>query len=128
MSKLTFITTPLPHPARSLACRAIQEAPDGMIVTIRPATRSLSQNALMWALLIQLEPLDWYGNHLTSNEWKDVITASIKRQRVVPGIDGGFVVCGSSTSKMSIKDMNEVIEATLAFGITKGITFKENAA
>ena len=99
-----------------------------MIVTIRPATRSLSQNALMWALLIQLEPLDWYGNHLTSNEWKDVITASIKRQRVVPGIDGGFVVCGSSTSKMSIKDMNEVIEATLAFGITKGITFKENAA
>ena len=126
--RLTFITTPLPHPARSLACRAIQEAPDGMIVTIRPATRSLSQNALMWSLLAQLEPLDWYGNHLTSNEWKDVITASIKRQRVVPGIDGGFVVCGSSTSKMSIKDMNEVIEATLAFGITKGITFKENAA
>ena len=77
----------------------------------------------MWSILTQLEPIDWYGNHLTKEEWKDVITASLRRQRVVPGIDGGFVVCGERTSKMSIAAMNEVIEAAYALGSTKGITF-----
>ena len=113
--------------ARDLACKAIQDAPEGYRVTVEPPKRSLAQNDLMWSLLAQLEPLDWYGNHLTSIEWKDVITASIKRQRVVPGLDGGFVVCGASTSKMSIQEMNEVIEATYAFGATHGITFREAA-
>jgi hypothetical protein len=95
---------------------------------IEDKKRSASQNRLMWAVLNQLTPIDWYGNKLTKEEWKDMITASIKRQKVVPGIDGGFVVLGARTSKMTIKEMNEVIEAAYAFGATHGIRFVEVAA
>ena len=125
--RLIFWTRPEPSPARRNAIKAIQEAPDGWRICVEPPKRSIAQNDLMWSLLAQLEPIDWYGNHLSKEEWKDVITASIKQQRVVPGIDGGFVVCGSKTSKMSINEMNEVIEATYAFGATKGVTFREVA-
>lgn len=125
--RLIFWTRPEPSPARHNAIKAIQEAPDGWRICIEPPRRSLAQNDLMWALLAQLEPIDWYGNHLSKEEWKTVITASIKRQRVVPGVDGGFVVMGESTSKMSIAAMNEVIEATYAFGAQHGITFQEVA-
>ena len=103
----SFILRPYPHPSRVNLMDYLAECQDGWLVTIEKPKRSNQQNALMWAVLTQLEPIDWYGNHLTKEEWKDVITASIKRLRVVPGIDGGFVVCGQSTSNMTIKDMNE---------------------
>ena len=80
---------------------------------------------MMWSVLAQLEPIEWYGATLTKEEWKDVLTASIKRQRVVPGLEGGFVVCGSSTSKMSAAELSEVIEVAFAFGAQQGILFKE---
>jgi len=43
----------------------------------------------------------------------------------VPGIDGGFVVLGLSTSKMSKEEMSELLELALAFGAQKGVVFCE---
>src|SRR6056297_1457521 len=64
--------------------------------------RSTDQNARMWAMLTDVsQQVDWYGNRLTPEEWKQVFTAALRRQRAVPGIDGGFVVLGASTRKMS---------------------------
>ena len=37
--------------------------------------------------------MNWHGQKLTPDEWKDVMTAAPKKQRVVPA-DGGFVVLG----------------------------------
>ncbi len=109
--------------SREQCLKAVSEAPDGTLLTLRKNTRSLAQNALMWAVLTQLTPIDWYGNHLTKEEWKDVITASLKQQKVVPGIDGGFVVCGDHTSRMTIPEMNDVIELAYSVGSQHGIRF-----
>jgi hypothetical protein len=88
--------------------------------------RSLAQNALMWALLTDLaEQVNWHGSKLTAENWKDVCTAALKRQDVVPGIEGGFVVLGTSTSKMTKLEMNELIEFIYHFGSTKGVQFSE---
>lgn len=87
--------------------------------------RSNVLNAKMWATLKQLEPIDWYGTHLIKEEWKDVITASLKRLKVVPGIDGGFVVCGQSTKNMPSKDIWDVIETAYSLGAQRGIRFIE---
>jgi hypothetical protein len=79
--------------------------------------RSLDQNAKMWAMLTDIsKQVDWYGEKLTPENWKDMITAALKRQKVVPGIEGGFVALGQRTSKMSIKEMIDVIEFAYAFG------------
>lgn len=87
-------------------------------------TRSSEQNARMWAMLDEVSrQVDWYGNRLTADEWKDLFTASLKKQRAVPGIDGGFVVLGTRTSKMTVAEMGELMTLMEAFGAEHNVTF-----
>ena len=109
---------------RQRAKQAIDDAPVGYSCVIKEATRSLEQNALLWALLSDVsKQVDWYGQKLTPEEWKDVFSASLKKQKVVPGLDGGFVVCGQSTSKMSKSEFSEMCELIMAFGAQQGVKF-----
>ncbi len=88
--------------------------------------RTLDQNRLMWSLLGEMSAqINWHGQKLAAEEWKCVLTASLKRQKVVPGIDGGFVVIGQSTSKMTKQELSEVIELAYAFGAQQGVTFSD---
>ena len=97
-----------------------------MVLELKPATRSLDQNAKMWACLTDIsKQVDWYGNKLSPDDWKHVLSASLKKQRAVPGIDGGFVVVGLSTSQMTISEMSEMIELAHAFGADKGVMFHD---
>ena len=87
--------------------------------------RSLEQNRLMWANLEDIaQQVVWYGVKLTKDEWKDVLTAALKKQKVVPGIEGGFVVIGARTSKMTVPEMTELIELSTAFGTQQGVKFR----
>ena len=96
-----------------------------LTLEIRPEKRSDAQNRRLWAMLADISAqVDWYGHKLTSEEWKDVFSASLKRTKVVPGLDGGFVVCGQSTSKMTKAEMCELQELMEAFGAEKGVRFR----
>ena len=87
--------------------------------------RSLEQNRMMWANLEDIaQQVVWYGVKLTKDEWKDVLTAALKKQKVVPGIEGGFVVLGARTSKMTVPEMTELIELSTAFGMQQGVKFR----
>jgi hypothetical protein len=106
--------------ARQRAQEAIKSAPQGYIVKITEPTRTLDQNALLWPLLDCVsKQVDWYGNKLTKEEWKDVFTASLKKQKVVAGLEGGFVMCGSSTSKMGKRMFSDLCELIFAFGASR---------
>ena len=110
--------------AKKAACREILAAPEGYVVTLAEPTRSLDQNSLLWPLLTEVsKQVDWYGNKLTADEWKDVFSAALKRQKVVPGLDGGFVVCGQSTSRMSKREFSDLVELIYAFGAERGVVF-----
>ena len=112
--------------ARKGAARACLAAPDGYIVKISEPTRTLEQNSALWPALDDLSnQVVWYGQKLSREEWKDVLSASLKRQKVVPGLDGGFVVCGQSTSKMSKKEFSDLLELCFAFGAQKGVVFSD---
>jgi hypothetical protein len=52
------------------------------------------------------------------------MSASLKRTKVVPGLDGGFVVCGQSTSRMTRAEMCELQELMEAFGAQQGVKFR----
>ena len=96
-----------------------------LTLEIRPEKRSDAQNRRLWAMLADISAqVDWYGNKLTSEEWKDVFSASLKRTKVVPGLDGGFVVCGQSTSNMTKAEMCELQELMEAFGVEHDVRFK----
>lgn len=124
MSKRVFF---LVHDAaRTNAIRCVQEAPEGYCVEVKERTRSLDQNAKMWAMLGDVaRQVEWHGAYLTTHNWKDMFTASLKRQQVVPGIDGGFVVLGSRTSGMTKSEMVELIEFMYAFGAERGVQWSD---
>lgn len=115
--------------ARQLAASFCLEAPDGYVVSFKEPTRSLEQNARLWSLLNDVSrQVVWYGKKLTPDDWKTVMTASLRQTRVVPTIDGdGFVPLGMSTSKMSVKEMTALIDLIEAFGAQHNVTWTHEA-
>lgn len=98
-----------------------------LTVEIKPETRSTAQNSRMWAMLAEIaNQVEWYGQKLNSTDWKHIFSASLKKQRAVPGLDGGFVVLGLSTSKMTIAEMAELMTLMEAFGAEKGVKFNDS--
>lgn len=80
------------------------------------SVRSLEQNALMWARLTDIAnqlpwPVDGKTQHLSPSDWKDICTAGLRKtQRIAQGIEGGFVVLGARTSKMTVAEMKELLD------------------
>ena len=96
-----------------------------MVLEVKPQTRSLEQNSRLWAMLTDIsDQVEWYGRKLSPDDWKNIFTASLKKQDVVPGLDGGFVVLGVSTSKMTKAEMSDLQTLMEAFGVEKGVFFK----
>lgn len=104
-----------------------RNVPVGTTVEFRAPRRSSDQNALMWSLLGQIsKQVEWYGEKLSSEDWKDVLTASLRKAHVVPGIDAGTVVpLGMRTSQMTKAEISDLIELTYAFGAERGVKFRE---
>lgn len=105
----------------------LDRMPLGWSLVFKPPTRTNPQNAQLWAILDDLSSqVVWHGQKLPSEEWKDICTAALKRQRVLPGIDGGFVVLGARTSEMSIEEMSDLIELARAFGTEQGVKWGDD--
>ena len=112
--------------ARRRASEFAMTAPDGWYVTFRAPARSLDQNSRMWAMLADVSrQVDWYGRRLSPEAWKYVFSASLKKQDVVPGLHGDFVVVGHPTSSMTVKEMGDLMELMAAFGATHNVTFAD---
>lgn len=112
---------------RDRACRWVRQAPIGSRVEFKSPRRTLPQNDRMWAMLTDIaRQVEWYGQKLTPDDWKDVFTASLRRAHVVPGLDGGFVPLGMHTSDMSKEEMSALIELIYAFGAERGVIFGDD--
>ena len=112
---------------RSKVARWARGVPQGTVVEFRAPRRSTEQNALMWSLLGQIsKQVVWYGQKLSSEDWKDVLSASLRKTRVVPGIDDGtFVPLGMRTSQMTKQELSDLLELIWAFGAERGVKFRE---
>jgi hypothetical protein len=77
--------------ARQTAHRYVDEAPSDWVMVLKPKTRSLDQNARLHAMLADIsKQVDWYGRKLSPEAWKRVFSAALKKQDVVPGLNGDF--------------------------------------
>ena len=107
-------------------CKSMLIAGHRMVLELRPEKRSTPQNRKLWAMLGEIAAqVDWHGQRLDAEDWKHILTASLKKQRAVPGIDGGFVVLGTKTSRMSKPEMSDLIELMHAFGAERGVCFAD---
>jgi hypothetical protein len=114
--------------SRQKALEAVRQAPEHWIVEVKPRTRSLEQNAMLWRLLtITANNVAWPVNgteiKLTPDDWKDIFTASLHQEkRIAKGVQGGFVMLGRSTSVMTIPAMTELIEFIHSFLAEQGVS------
>jgi hypothetical protein len=118
--------------AWTFACRFLELGESAKVVVSEcKPTRTLDQNAKLWAMLGDIaDQVQWQIDgkleYLKPEEWKDILTAGLrKHQRVAAGIDGGFVVLGEHTSSMTVGQMSELIELMYAFGAEHSVEWSE---
>jgi len=102
---------------RQRAIQAVSESPDGFVVTIKEPSRSTDQNSALWPRLQAfsnqlLWPVNGRMVNLSPEEWKDVLTAAFRKEslRLAQGLDGGVVMLGLRTSKMSKREFSDFLE------------------
>lgn len=106
--------------------KAISRGP--IEIVLRRPKRSNDQNAKMWAMLSDVaEQVEWYGQALSPEDWKHIFTASLTKQRAVPGLDGGFVVLGVSTKEQDKEWFSQLFEVINAFGAEHSVAFHHEA-
>ena len=113
---------------RDLIKRWVERAHDGYRIEISQPKRTDAQNKLLWPLLTSLSVgLKWHGLALSPEDWKDLLTASFRKEaRVVPNLEGnGFVALGMRTSTMGKAEFSDFIEFILAFASREGVTLRE---
>ena len=112
---------------RSIIRRGL--AAGAVIVTLGRETRTAEQNAKLWPMLTDVsKQVEWYGQMLSPEDWKHIFTSSLLKQRAVPGLDGGIVVLGQSTSRMSKRLFSNLIELIYAFGTEHEVVWSQPGA
>lgn len=114
--------------ARRRAIQAVRDAPAGFVVQIKEPTRNLEQNAALWVLLQAfseqlLWPVNGHMTKLTAEEFKDILSAAFKSEtvRLAQGLNGGVVMLGARTSKMSKREFSEFLEFVHMVAAERGI-------
>jgi hypothetical protein len=125
MEKRIFRITPT---NRCHVAEQVSNLPEGYVIKTGPPTRSLEANAALWAMLTDVsKQVVWHGRKLDAESWKHIFSSSLRKQDVVPNLDGtGFVVMGVSTSSMSKREMSDLLELIQAFGAQNNVKFNQN--
>lgn len=116
--------------AREMTRRGLARGP--VLWSLGRPRRTKDQNDKLWPMLTDVsKQVKWpdfdTGElvYLTKDEWKDLFTALVKRQRMLPGIEGGVVMIGAHTSRMTKRTFSELIEAIYAFGAERDVVWSD---
>ncbi|MCJ8138569.1 recombination protein NinB [Falsirhodobacter halotolerans] len=113
---------------RDFARHLISLAPQDAVVTVRAATRTNDQNALMWALLSDVSRAKPQGRCHTSEVWKALFMhACGHATQFQMGLDGQPFPVGFRTSNLSKGQMSDLIEFILAWGSENGVRWSDEA-
>lgn len=124
MAKQTFKL--IDKDRRGNALRAVAAAPEGHVVIIGEPTRSLDQNARLWAMLGDIAKAEPMGRKHTPDEWKAIFCQACGWEMAfLPGLSGGFFPVGFRTSKMTVRQMADLITWIQAWGDEQGIRWSE---
>lgn len=132
--------------ARLRAIDAVRAAPDGMVVLIEEATRTIPQNAKLHAMLYDISrQCQFMGDDMDEEDWKRVMVDAFYRAtindaefrdlwsgcipRTVMNLDGsGVVMLGAQTRKFPKKLMSGMVDFLHAWGSEMDVQWSaENA-
>ena len=111
---------------RQNATQAVRDAQEGYTVTIAPETRRDAQNARMWAMLADISRAEPLGRKHTPDDWKAIFMNACGWEcQFVEGLDGRPFPQGFRSSKMTVKQMADLITYMTAFGAENGVLWSE---
>lgn len=115
---------------RDRAAKLASQVPAGTRISFKASKRTVDQNSKLWAVLTDISrQVEWYGQKLTPDDWKTIFTASLRKSRVIPGLDPGTLVpLGMSTSSMSKQEFSDLIELIHAFAAQQGAVLSDPEA
>lgn len=118
--------------ARFNAIEAVRNAPEGDVVVIGPAPRTLNQNAKFHALCEDFarSRIEFAGKRRSKEDWKTLLVsghAAATRQEsaeVVQGLEGEVVSLRESTAGMSKARLASLIEYSQAMAVELGVRLR----
>jgi hypothetical protein len=88
--------------------------------------RTLAQNDLLWPLLTEISAqATLQGRTFTPDQWKAIFMQSLgHKSDFLPTLEGdGFFPTGFRSSKLSKREMADLLTAIMAFGDQNGVKF-----
>ena len=106
---------------------AILNAPDGYLVELKEPKRSTAQNDMMWSLLGDLARAKPEGRNWTPETYKAAMMHYLGHQVMfAEGLGGtGPFPVGFRTSRLSKRQMADLIDCILSYGAEHGVVFKD---
>jgi hypothetical protein len=106
---------------------AILNAPANWVVSIKEPTRSADANSKMWAMLSDVSKARPEGRQWTPEVWKCAFMHSLGHQvAFAEGLDGsGPFPIGFRSSKLSVRQMSDLIEVITEYGTRNGVVFSD---
>lgn len=113
---------------RERAKLLVDRAPEGCVVNIRQPTRTDDQNAKMWAMLSDVSQAMPEGRRHTPEDWKAIfMNACGWEVQFIEGLDGRPFPQGFRSSRLTKKQMSDLIEYIQAFGDQQGVVWSDEA-
>lgn len=111
---------------RMLAKALIDKAPVDAVVTVKEATRNLDQNAKCWAMLSDISRAKPEGRTMTAELWKAVFMQACGHEvQFLNGLDGLPFPAGFRSSRLSVRQMADLISFVSAYGDQHGVRWSE---
>ena len=111
---------------RDIAKRLIDAAPMNAIVTVKEATRTNEQSALMWALLSDVSRAKPAGRRQVPEMWKALFMKACGHHvQFLEGLDGEPFPVGFRSSLLTVRQMADLITFILAWGDENGVAWSQ---
>ena len=114
---------------RSFAKQMIDRAPMDAVLTIREATRSTDQNALLWSVLSDISRAKPEGRCHTPEVWKCLFMSACGHAvQFEMGLDGRPFPVGFRSSRLTKKQFSDLIEFIYSWCAEKGLHIETREA
>ena len=112
--------------SREQASKVIAAAPAGSVCEVKAPRRTLDQNAKLWAMLSDISRAMPEGRRHTPEQWKCVFMSACGWEvQFLPGLDGNPFPAGFRSSRMTKKQMADLITFVAAYGDEHGVVWSE---
>lgn len=126
MSHTVVLNSPM---ARERAKLLIERAPAGFVAKVEEPKRTLDQNARLWAMLSDVSVAMPEGRRHTPEDWKAIfMNACGWEVQFIAGLDGRPFPTGFRSSRMTKRQMGDLIDFIQSYGDQHGIRWSNPQA